>query len=98
MKKIKYLKFVDANERYGAKSEQIELVGEASTELIKEIGLEHQSKYHDGSGDRYLTTVGQLGLKGWELVFVTPCGININKGSSGEAGPILNSYIFKKDE
>ena len=98
MRNIRYLKFVDASERAGAKSEEIQLVGEVDDKLIEELNLEHRANNHYGSGDKYITTISQLGLRGWELVFVTPCGIYINKGTSGEAGPILNSYIFKKDE
>lgn len=95
--KYRYIEFTDmtAKNSNQRKTGKLWYVGDPSEELIKELDLTEQSKNRDGSGKIYHTTLSMLGEKGWELMFVTPCGINWAKKDS-IAGPIENSYIFRK--
>lgn len=92
MQKYRYIEFVDRTSltRHG-KSGRIYFVGEASEKLINELGLQEIS-LSDFHG--YYSTIADIAALGWELAFVTPCGINMSGNLN--KGPIENSYIFKK--
>ncbi len=93
----RYLEFTDgaAKTSFGCKDGEIDLVGKASDELIKELNLEKQVLY--GGRIYYSTTLTKMGELGWSLKFVTPCGVNVKNGSSSTAGPIENAYVFEKE-
>lgn len=91
MQKYRYIEFIDRTSLTGhSKSGRIYYVGDVSDELIKELQLEEIStpQFHG-----YYSTLANISALGWELVFVTPCGINTGNHNKG---PIENSYIFKK--
>ena len=69
--------------------------GKPSEDLITELELDVVNL--QGGYTLYKTTLAALGEKGWELQFVTPCGVNFARRDS-MAGPIENSYIFRKSE
>jgi len=76
--KYRYIEFKD---RLGYKREangKMWFVGEPSEELINELELEEHKKNYDGSGKTYCTTLSSLGEKGWEMQFVSPCGVAAN--------------------
>lgn len=92
----RYIEFTDYTAKHYSqrKSGIIWYVGEPSEELINEIGL-IEKNIPGGSRKGFYTTISSLGENGWELKFVTPCGVNWLKNDS-IAGPIENSYIFQK--
>ena len=96
--KYRYIEFTDktATSPTGRKHGTLWFVGKPSEELIKELELEEVRR--DGRDlIGYASSLAALGEKGWELQFVTPCGVNFARRDS-MAGPIENSYIFKKTE
>ena len=95
--KYRYIEFKD---RLGYNREangEMWFVGEPSEGLISELELEEHKKGYDGSGKMYCTTLSSLGEKGWELQFVSPCGIYLEQGKK-TAGPIENLYVFMKED
>lgn len=93
--KYRYIEFKDTL-NYGKETNgKLWFVGEPSEALINELELEEHKKYHDGSGKKYCTSLSSLGEKGWELQFVSPCGIYLEQGKK-TAGPIENLYVFMK--
>ena len=95
--KYRYIEFKDRLTYHKETDGKLWFVGKPSEELISELELEEHKKYHDGSGNIYCTTLSSLGEKGWELQFVSPCGIYLEKGNN-VAGPIENLYVFKKED
>ena len=94
--KYRYIEFTDktATSPTGRKHGTLWFVGKPSEELIKELELEEVRR--DGRDlIGYTSSLAALGEKGWELQFVTPCGVNFARRDS-MAGPIENSYIFRK--
>ena len=96
--KYRYIEFTDktavsaTSRKYGV----LWYVGKPSPELIEELGLDEvRREGKDIIG--YTSNLETLGEKGWELKFVTPCGVNFARRDS-MAGPIENSYIFRKPE
>ena len=87
--KYRYIEFTDRYRR-SFKNGKIVFVGKPSEELIEELGLEFDAGNVSYDTRLYLTTIGDLGDKGWELQFVTPCGL-------AKTGEIENSYIFRKE-
>ena len=89
--KYRYIEFTDktATSPTGRKHGTLWFVGKPSEELIKELELEEVGR------DTYTSSLEALGEKGWELQFVTPCGVNFARRDS-MAGPIENSYVFQK--
>ena len=97
--KYRYIEFTDktAFSTKGYKRGRIFCVESPSPELIAELNLEVVNAGYDGSITNYATTLQNMGEKGWELQFVTPCGVCFAE-RGGLAGPIENAYIFKKTE
>ena len=97
--KYRYIEFTDktAFSTKGYKRGRIFLAGKPSAELVAELELEPEKSAHDGSVIGYMTTLQNMGEKCWELQFVTPCGVCFAE-RGGLAGPIENSYIFRKTE
>lgn len=100
--KYRYIEFKSNHMyKYSSKGKLI-FVGKPSQELIDELELEEAPGSSDGSIKLYLSTLASLGEKGWELQFVSPCGImlNSNGGTAGgkNGGQIDNTYIFRKVE
>ena len=94
--KYRYIEFTDktAVSATGRKHGTLWYVGKPSPELIEELGLDEIRR--DGKDIiGYTSNLEMLGEKGWELKFVTPCGVNFARRDS-MAGPIENSYIFQK--
>lgn len=91
----RYIEFKDRLNYRMETNGKLWFVGEPSEELISELELEEHKKYHDGSGKTYFTSLTKVGEKGWELQFVSPCGIYLEKGPN-VAGPIENLYVFRK--
>lgn len=91
----RYIEFTDKTAKKPTirKNGTIWYVGEPSAELIKELELEEVTV--NGKVLGYTSNLASLGGKGWELQFVTTCGVNFNKFDN-LCGPIENSYIFKK--
>ena len=88
--KYRYIEFNDRTSlRVTTKDGKLYYVGRPSEELIAELELEEEKP------GLYKTTLAALGEKGWELQFVTPCGVNFTKHSWGGRS-IENSYIFRK--
>ena len=96
--KYRYAEFTDrtAVSAHERKHGVLYYAGTPSAELIEELGLE-VSKPSIHSITTYQTTLEAMGEKGWELQFVTPCGVNFAKRDS-IAGPIEHSYIFRKTD
>ncbi len=88
--KYRYIEFTD-NATRGNKAGNITFVGTPSQELIDELELNkvirEKASY---SLPEYVTTLNDLGEKGWELQFVTQCGFR-------HPGPIEQSFIFRKE-
>lgn len=97
--KYRYIEFTDktAVSAKGRKNGRLYCTGKPSPEIVAELDLEVVNAGYDGSITNYATTLQNMGEKGWELQFVTPCGVNFARRDS-MAGPIENSYIFKKTE
>ena len=95
--KYRYIEFTDktAVSAKGRKCGKLYCTGKPSPEIIAELELEQEKTGYDGSIISYTTTLQNMGEKGWELQFVTPCGVNFARRDS-MAGPIENSYIFRK--
>ena len=95
--KYRYIEFTDktAVSSKGRKSGRLYCAGKPAPEIIAELELEPEKSGFDGSTVGYTTTLQNMGEKGWELQFVTPCGVNFSE-RGGMAGPIENSYIFRK--
>ena len=96
--KYRYIEFTDRNavSHTGRKNGTLWYAGKPSKELIEELELEEVRR--DGRDlIGYTSSLEVLGEKGWELQFVTPCGVNFARRDS-LAGPIENSYIFRKTE
>ncbi len=93
--KYRYLEFTDRTAEHSGrrKTGAIWYVGKPSAELIEELELEEVNV--DGRVLGYTSNLESMGEKGWELQFVTPCAVNLNKFDKVH-GPIENSYIFKK--
>ena len=93
----RYIEFTDrtAVSAKGRKDGSLCYAGKPSEELISELGLEVVNL--QGGYTLYKTTLQALGEKGWELQFVTPCGVNFARRDS-IAGPIKNAYVFRKIE
>ena len=88
--KYRYIEFNDRTSlRVTTKDGKLYYVGRPSEELIGELELEEEKP------GLYKTTLAALGEKGWELQFVTPCGVNFTKHRWGGSS-IENSYIFRK--
>lgn len=98
--KYRYIEFKSSH--FSKYSGKLIYVGKPSQELIDELELEEERGSADGSIKHYLSTLASLGEKGWQLQFVSPCGIMLN--SNGEkvggktGGHINNTYIFRKVE
>ncbi len=89
--KYRYVEFTDG---IFGKDGDLWFVGRPSDELIIELGLDPELNY-DGSTRGYTTTLQRMAEAGWELQFVTPCGIYLK--SVNMSGPVENSYIFRKE-
>ena len=100
--KYRYIEFKSYYKYHYSREGKLFFVGKPSQELIDELELEEESGSYDGSIKLYLSTLASLGEKGWELQFVSPCGLmlNSNGGKSGgkNGGQIDNTYIFRKVE
>ena len=88
MKKYRYVEFTDGFFRTYEKSGKLFVVAtkEKLNEYIEEFAL---AEY----GDKYYTTLDEIGALGWELAFVTPCGSVAEH--SGQM--IQNAYVFRKE-
>lgn len=88
MKKYRYVEFTDGVWKSHQKRGNLFIVANNNDlqKYIEEFNLE-------GSGDSYSTTLEKIGMLGWELAFVTPCG-SIAAHSSQM---IQNAYVFKKE-
>ena len=95
--KYRYAEFIDNGRGKAPKNGEIYYVGTPTEELIEELGLEVRARYYDGSGHLYVTTIQRMGELGWELKFVNPCGIFLEKGRD-MGGPVKLNYIFCKVE
>lgn len=93
--KYRYIEFKDRLTYGKGIDGKMWFVGEPSEGLISELELEEHKKGYDGSGKMYCTSLSSLGEKGWELQFVSPCGIYLEQGKK-TAGPIENLYVFMK--
>ena len=95
--KYRYIEFTDrtAVNAKNRKNGSLYYVGKPSEELISTLELETVSL--NGGFIVYKTTLDAIGGKGWELQFVTPCGMNLVRHDS-IGGPIENTYIFRKCE
>lgn len=71
--------------------------GEPDQTLVDELQMRKQAKFSDGSGVEYESTLPEITAKGWELVFVVPCGKYHTKGSR-DMTVIENTYIFKRKQ
>ena len=94
----RYIEFTDktAVSAAGRKQGVLWYVGKPCEELVQELALEEVRR--DGRDIvGYTSSLEALGEKGWELQFVTPCGVNFARRDS-MAGPIENAYILKKTE
>lgn len=93
--KYQYIELYDRqdNDKY-SKDGNYWFIGKPSQELIDELELEVVSKYYDGSGKSFKTTLNAIASKGWELQFVTPAGFVGNKTTNG--GPFQLCYTFRK--
>ena len=88
--KYRYIEFNDRTAlRVTSKDGKLYYVGKPSEDLIAELELEEEKP------GIYKTTLAALCEKGWELQFVTPCGVNFSRHSWGGSS-IENSYIFRK--
>lgn len=94
--KYRYLEFKDRLNYHKETDGKLWFIGEPSEELINELELEEHKIGQGGSRKKYCTTLTSLGEKGWELKFVSPCGIYLEKGANA-AGPIENLYVFLKE-
>lgn len=96
--KYRYVEFTDrtAASARGRKHGSLYYAGIPSEELIEELGI---TVIKSGSQGKtlYETTLQAMGERGWELQFVTPCGIHFENGRT-TGGPIENSYIFRKND
>ena len=71
--------------------------GKPDAELAEELGL--QAAHDPVKRDEiigYTTSLSEMGERGWELQFVTPCGFR-SKSLDHATGEIDKSYIFKKE-
>lgn len=84
MKKYRYVEFTDGGERPTVKRGRLYIVAEKPENYLEEFSLNKQG---------YYTTLENIGLLGWELVSVTPCG---NFGDN-QLKMLQNAYIFKKE-
>jgi hypothetical protein len=100
--KYRYIEFKSSRMNKYSREGKLFFVGKPSQELIDELELEEAPGSSDGSIKLYLSTLASLGEKGWELQFVSPCGLmlNSNGGKTGgkTGGQIDNTYIFRKVE
>lgn len=86
MKKYRYVEFTDGVWDAAAKQGRLFIVAEKPEEYVQEFSLTK-------IGRGYYTTLEKIGILGWELVFVTPCG----NFSEGHGKMIQNAYVFKKE-
>ena len=98
--KYRYIEFKSSHlSKYSGK---LIYVGKPSQELIDELELEEEPVSADGSIKHYLSSLASLGEKGWELQFVSPCGLMLSshggKVGGKTGGHINNTYIFRKVE
>ena len=88
--------------RYGRKAsrkrEKLYYLGEPDQTLIDELEFREHAKFWDGSGVEYESTLPEITSKGWDLVFVLPCGKYQKNRSSECVEFIENTYIFKKNQ
>ena len=83
--------------KYCRKKGKLYYTGEPDQALVDELGLIKRTKFSDGSGVEYESTLPEITAKGWELVFVVPCGKYQTKGSR-DMTVIENTYIFKRKQ
>lgn len=96
--KYRYAEFTDqTGTTCKRKNGSLWYVGKPSDILIDDLGLEVVRRSGTDSIIGYRTTLEELGERGWELQFVTPCGANF-ANIDRISGPIENSYIFRKSE
>ena len=95
--KYRYIEFKDRLNYHKEVDGKLFFVGEPSEELINELELIEKAKCRDGSGKVFYTLLSSLGEKGWELQFVSPCGIYLDHARN-IAGPIESLYVFRKEE
>ena len=96
--KYRYIEFKSYYKYHYSREGKLFFVGKPSQELIDELELEEESGSYDGSIKLYLSTLASLGEKGWELQFVSPCGLMLNSNGGKTGGQIDNTYIFRKVE
>jgi hypothetical protein len=90
MKKYSYVEFIDGTFYSIGKTGKLHIVSKNPESYIGEFELIEETSRE---GKRYYTTLEKIGEKGWELIFVTPCG-NLRE-NGGEM--LQNAYIFKKE-
>ena len=90
MKKYSYVEFTDGNFYSIGKTGKLYIVSQNPEFYIEEFELIEETSR---GRKTYYTTLEKIGNRGWELVFVTPCG-NLRE-NGGEM--LQNAYVFKKD-
>ena len=90
MKKYRYVEFTDG---FSFSHSQIKrgrfyINAEKAENYIEEFSLTK-----DSAG--YYTSLDKIGELGWELVFVTPCGIY--SANKDKINILNNAYVFKKE-
>ena len=93
MKKYRYVEFVDGIMPLGIFAKhrgQLYIISDNPEVYVEEFSLvaDKHSKY-------YSTTLERIGMLGWELVSVTPCGSFCF--SEGRTNILYNAYVFKKE-
>lgn len=86
MKKYRYVEFTDGGSKASVKQGRLFIVAEKPETYVEEFSL-------NKSAIGYYTTLENIGILGWELVFVTPCG---NFGDN-QIKMLQNAYVFKKE-
>ena len=99
VKEMKY-RYVELKDRLGQRPAGIGRVwyaGKPGAELAEELGLQavHDAVKRDELIG-YTTSLTEMGERGWELQFVTPCGYR-SKSLDHATGEIDKSYIIKKE-
>ena len=95
---FRYIEFTDHSHelKYSQKKGNLYYIGKPDQNLIAELELKKNAKFRDGSGEEYESSLTEITEKGWELIFVVPCGLYTTKGPR-ERVIIENTYIFRKD-
>jgi hypothetical protein len=90
MKKYRYAEFTDG---FSFSQSQIKRGRFYINAEKPEIYIEEFSLTKDSAG--YYTSLDKIGELGWELAFVTPCGIY--SANKDKINILNNAYVFKKE-